>query len=567
MSIESLVLFLVTLSSGPAPIGRPAEGRGFPIACPRFVIPEGARVPMPDLPEFVPPEIEEPEVTAPDDPLAEVSRDSTSLGMANDGSLRRGVELRSGPGIRLAPRKVHHGTVELVGLVTRAAREVASAYPGSLLTVGNMSKPRGGRIGVSVSHQSGRDVDLYFYALDARSGERVPGPRHMVKYGPDGLSKDRRLRFDVARNWALVEALLEDPVPVQWIFVEAHLKKLLLQEGLRRGASPEVLDKAAKAMAQPSDSAPHADHFHVRIFCPPDDLMDGCVDYGPERWWARYPRRAMDERVHALEALATDRAAPVERRVRALELLSRLRARGAWQTLVGLVHDPEVGEAASRALLAVHPREAATSLAQALGRLGAGRVGLVALDALERMEEPSVWPWLLDLATRSTPDVAARALDVIRTLGPRDALPAVIDAWPALPRRATRRLLAGLAGTDAPKTRRAWARWWAQHRREPAVEWLVSGMRAAGYPVLDPVCSVANVELLIPALRDSREHVRDMARDWIRAIVNMRPWHPGLKRLGPRFWRRWWRRMGRLALEEERSRHTPQRKKGKSTAP
>ncbi|MEO8214535.1 MAG: hypothetical protein ABI560_15140, partial [Myxococcales bacterium] len=38
---------------------------------------------------------------------------------------------------------------------------------------------------------------------------------------------------------------------------------------------------------QPSDSEPHDDHMHVRIYCDPNDRALGCSDHGPVRWWKK----------------------------------------------------------------------------------------------------------------------------------------------------------------------------------------------------------------------------------------------------------------------------------------
>ena len=55
--------------------------------------------------------------------------------------------------------------------------------------------------------------------------------------------------FDDARNWLLVEALLEDKdVSVHYLFVSNPLKARLLQEGARRHATKEQLNRAAFAM-------------------------------------------------------------------------------------------------------------------------------------------------------------------------------------------------------------------------------------------------------------------------------------------------------------------------------
>ena len=74
------------------------------------------------------------------------------------------------------------------------------------------------------------------------------------------------------------------PVEVQWIFVERDFGALLLAEGARAGASPATLARAQALIHQPTDSQPHDDHMHVRLFCDSSDRAMGCSDKGPKRW-------------------------------------------------------------------------------------------------------------------------------------------------------------------------------------------------------------------------------------------------------------------------------------------
>lgn len=232
---------------------------------------------------------------------------SVSRGSHNDGRLEDGVRLAVvGDGYRMprtwAARGLHYGTEELVALIVRAARRVALEWPGSTLWVGDLSPARGGPSAWHRSHQNGRDVDLLFFALDDR-GRPAPPPVEMIRFGPDGVSRPGitpRRYFDVARNWALVKALLEDPeVQVQYLFIYAPLERRLLDYARAQGEPIDLLQRAEAILHQPSDSAPHDDHLHVRIYCPPSDRVFGCIDHGPLRWWKKAykylsPRRLAD---------------------------------------------------------------------------------------------------------------------------------------------------------------------------------------------------------------------------------------------------------------------------------
>lgn len=178
------------------------------------------------------------------------------------------------------------GTPELVGMIHRVADRVADAHPGSVLLVGDLSGSRGGFISERRSHRSGRDVDLAYFLSDPK-GRRIAGvPLVRLDLLGVGLRGKRPIRFDAKRNWAVVDALLTDPqAEVQWIFVSRGLKALLLKWSLTHGRDVSLIQRAAEVLHQPSDSASHDDHFHVRIYCPRGAAGYLCQDLGPVWPW------------------------------------------------------------------------------------------------------------------------------------------------------------------------------------------------------------------------------------------------------------------------------------------
>lgn len=69
-----------------------------------------------------------------------------------------------------------------------------------------------------------------------------------------------------------------------FIFVYEPLAHLLLDHAIAAGEPNGVVEHAAYLLHQPSDSAPHDDHFHVRIYCAPSDRPLGCSDRAVLRW-------------------------------------------------------------------------------------------------------------------------------------------------------------------------------------------------------------------------------------------------------------------------------------------
>jgi penicillin-insensitive murein endopeptidase len=238
-------------------------------------------------------------------PLA-VDFSSASLGTHADGALRRPVLLPfEGDGYAVPgpwrTRHANYGTDELVAAVVRAARAVDEDLPGGVAAVGDLSHRTGGGTTQHRSHQSGRDVDIFYYAIDSARRPVKPG-QAMLHFSPDGRAirwsppKGVRapavpvpaVRFDAPRNWAFVKALLADPgAEVQWIFMQRGLAASLLATAAAAGEDPALVARAAFIIHEPSDSEPHDDHMHVRFYCAWGDRSFGCADRGPVRWWKK----------------------------------------------------------------------------------------------------------------------------------------------------------------------------------------------------------------------------------------------------------------------------------------
>jgi penicillin-insensitive murein endopeptidase len=200
------------------------------------------------------------------------------------------------------PRDHRYATEQVVRWVGEVFRQVAAAYPGSVAYLGDISTRRGGAAAMHRSHASGRDVDVFFFACDG-AGQPLRDLPAMLRFGADGravrwsMAKAGRnparavpeARFDAARNWALVRAMLTNPTAeVQWIFVDEALAGLMLAEAERQGTDPSVMMRALALLHQPTDSQAHDDHMHVRLFCDPRDRWFGCGDKGPKRWLKKH---------------------------------------------------------------------------------------------------------------------------------------------------------------------------------------------------------------------------------------------------------------------------------------
>ena len=223
---------------------------------------------------------------------------SVSTGTVNRGRIRSPSQMPvTGKGWEVPPRwkrrGFHWATDELVAAVQRAAARVRSLDRRAVLGVADFSRKSGGRSAWHSSHHAGRDVDLLFYTRDEQGRPLPPLEGGMVKFDGDGkpvvnekepyadADWESRL-FDTRRNWHLVEALLTDAsVRVQWIFVSDDLGAHLLRWAKGHRKPAWLIEYARTVMRQPGDSAPHDDHFHVRVYCTRTDRFHGCKDSGP----------------------------------------------------------------------------------------------------------------------------------------------------------------------------------------------------------------------------------------------------------------------------------------------
>lgn len=184
---------------------------------------------------------------------------------------------RTGDGWKIpatwADRGLNYGTPSMIGLIQRTAKRITTHHPGATLGVADISRRKGGKSEWHKSHTCGRDVDFLFFAVDAR-GRPLPAPSRMIPFNARGVGTHRgaEVKFDTARNWALIKALLQDRVSVEKLFIHDSLKRRLLAHARRRKESPALIARADARMVQPSDAGPHDDHLHVRISLTRADL-------------------------------------------------------------------------------------------------------------------------------------------------------------------------------------------------------------------------------------------------------------------------------------------------------
>ena len=463
-------------------------------------------------------------------------------------------------------RELLYGTRELIALLVDASEYVERVSPGSIMWLGNIGHRDGGDIPWSVSHNAGRDADIAFYALSPRG---VPlEPPDMLHYDARGRSLEYGgyYRFDVARNWALVKALLLSPhAQIQHLFISTGLERLLIDHAREEGEPLALINHAARVLRQPGPEIPHNDHLHVRVYCSRADMGAGCRNTGRVHpgvslhGEARAGRLAQAERMASAGSESTRRAAV--QRVGMLggdvgALRAALTDRSQAVRLVAVDALAARGDAdAARALISHWDDEedarVRLAMLRAGGVLGGAEVGLWLEGVLREPLPVGVYGRRFDARLVACDAVAAsgRAEPVYRLTALLDSEDAELRARAASALRvvANRALsdvdwrARGVDESTWASERARWRGWVDEHAHEDRDTWLHAGFADAGYTTGGGAASAA--ASLASAAGDGRAWLRTNAqRELIRWTDNPArslEWSPRDARI---YWTRWVRR-------------------------
>ena len=461
---------------------------------------------------------------------APASAPTVSVGTASDGTLENGLEMPLTSETwsfidSVSTRKTNFGTPQLIGTLERAAERVKQKWPDSTLLMGNMSKESGGNITQSVSHNSGRDADVAFYVVNGDADACTLDHFALMDRRGKQVNCDDVQQFDAARNWLFVKTLLLDPMAqVQWIFVSRPLRDLLLEQARNDGADDDLYRRAAAVLHQPGDSSPHADHFHIRVYCSRDDLLEGCINTGPIWDWVETYDADVRSRI---AELATElRAEAPERRTYAIAKLLSLRARSAA---------PQIRELAKDSNPAVRK---------------------AAMDALSTLAPSELRP-LLEAAAARTDDPAdqRRAIHRLAYLGTTATVPILIrllDSPERATRDALRQTLAYLTntyikprpgkGTAVERLERQWKAWLHENASDSWAQWMRQGFEESGIRFRGQMMRNTSIPILIKATARSG-HIGYNAQRVLSQLTGHKV--DPTRRTGSdalSYWTKWWKK-------------------------
>ncbi len=470
---------------------------------------------------------------------------SLSLGGTSGGRVERAAAIAPTSASRWAfmphipARQTTYGVDEMRGFLDRIGAAVRPCRRGAQLRVGNISLVAGGPSPWHKSHQAGRDVDVAPMLLD-RSGKSLPADDYVVLDKNGNSGDGSRRKFDAKCTLRLAQAIAEDTIaPAQHIFLSRGLRALLLREAKRSRLDEGLVARISEMVRQPSDSAPHDDHLHIRLYCSDQDRRWGCLDRGPMRSWVVRDDAGYGRHIAQLASLAGHEALPVRRG--ATSLLGRLQTTLAVPALAArlLDADADVRRLALQGLTALGDQAAAEAMLAALGRVEDDALAVHLFGVARRLRAASMLAaaraLLIDPAVALRPLVRARAgealmLQAIAALRgsqptpPPEAIEPLVAAaqceLPAVQRAADEALQLATAycpqpevGADAalrPVERQAspseaaaaWAAFWQRNRTRPWTAWVGEGLHSRGVALLRPDAPArADVPTLVAALR------------------------------------------------------------------
>ena len=187
------------------------------------------------------------------------------IGFYSKGKLKNATPLSmDGPGyIHLFQKRGRHfGSEGLIQIVERSAEQFFEWDPSSeRLQIGDVAAQFGGHIGRHASHQNGLDVDLVYFRTNRheQSLDHIDGFEETFVTKGGGVTSN----FDTQRNWQFLQILMATG-RVERIFVDPAIKREFCAS-IKAPRNTDEIEALRRLRPYPD----HADHWHIRLTCPP----------------------------------------------------------------------------------------------------------------------------------------------------------------------------------------------------------------------------------------------------------------------------------------------------------
>lgn len=224
--------------------------------------------PRPETPKKDEPKKEEPKKEEPaTDSKPEIKKVSQAIGPVNQGRLENAMNMLryqethepAGFKVMRPARLTHFATNELGYIVTQMGLFTKKEMPGYVMSIGDLSREKGGKLGSHKSHQNGLDADVALFFNN----------KSFQGFFASAVAVDKpHANWMEEEQWKLFKHVVKTNL-IGRIFIHKVLKKSLcniaikngeLQKGKNEGLAYETL----RRLIADTD---HHNHFHLRVKC------------------------------------------------------------------------------------------------------------------------------------------------------------------------------------------------------------------------------------------------------------------------------------------------------------
>ncbi|AHI05222.1 hypothetical protein BDW_03570 [Bdellovibrio bacteriovorus W] len=198
---------------------------------------------------------------------ADVAKANQAVGSVNSGRLENAANLLTIeknltiPGFKILrpERLAHFGANELSYIIQLMGKTTERLLPEYKLSVGDLSRERGGQLGRHKSHQNGLDVDVAFFFKNKTFQTFFASAVAVNKPHADWM---------VEPQWELFKEVVNTKL-IDRIFIHAALKKSLCEHAiktgeLQKGKNDSLAFETLRRLIPEKD---HHNHFHLRVKC------------------------------------------------------------------------------------------------------------------------------------------------------------------------------------------------------------------------------------------------------------------------------------------------------------
>lgn len=192
---------------------------------------------------------------------------SQAIGPTDNGRLQNAVDIykyqleTEAPGFRILypKRGAHFGTSDMLYSIVRIGKFSLQKVNGYTISVGDISRKNGGKLGRHASHQRGIDADISYY---------FDNPKMQKGFINVLASSAHKRSWMAEKQWELFKSLVATNI-VDRIFIDGKMKKELCEIASRAGEikSGSAWGVPFEALRILRHAGGHANHFHLRLKC------------------------------------------------------------------------------------------------------------------------------------------------------------------------------------------------------------------------------------------------------------------------------------------------------------